>query len=195
MQLFDKEKFLDKVVEIVKDTRIELNEPDIFNFLQNEKRWPVSYPWNQRTVEVITNIDNGIGVSNFSFFNARGYLDYYKWKKFYNLGYTTIIANVLDLDNQLRVLQDKLEKHVGKQINANFYFSKSSLTPIQKPSLSDHQHPYDVVVKQIYGQTVWKINNEYKDVHEDDVLLIPRNTVHSVVSSRERKLSLTINIE
>ena len=39
MQLFDKEKFLDKVVEIVKDTRIELNEPDIFNFLQNEKRW------------------------------------------------------------------------------------------------------------------------------------------------------------
>ena len=59
-------------------------------------------------------------------------------------------------------------------------------------------HDYNVIVKPIYGKVHWKINGEdfIADPKENpnSVIVIPAYTEHQVVSSKEPKLSLTINL-
>jgi len=45
-----------------------------------------------------------------------------EWIKYYDLGYTTIVSHVLDLTEELRNLNKKLNDAVGLNISANFYF-------------------------------------------------------------------------
>jgi len=178
---------LNLVQDIVSKIKIDINEIDILDALQNRKRWPQYYPWGQPSVEIINNNENS---TNF-FFEIDGYLDYEKWKNFYNLGYTTIISNVLDLNNDLRKLDKLLIDATGLKINANLYFSQ----PGQIPSFSKHLHNYDVIVKQIYGESSWVIDNKEFIIQKNDTCLIPKNTYHQVISKKNKKLSLTINIQ
>ena len=72
-----------------------------------------------------------------------------------------------------------------------FYFSK----PGQIPSFPYHKHDYDVIVKQIYGEALWKVENKEFILKPKDTCIIPKNTYHQVLSKNENKLSLTINIQ
>ena len=75
--------------------------------------------------------------------------------------------------------------------SANFYFSK----PGQIPSFLDHSHPYDVIAKQIYGNSTWRVNDKKIKLKKNYSLIIPANAIHSVIDKSNKKLSLTINIE
>ena len=179
---------LTKLQNIVDSTNINLKESDVLNFLKNRKRWPFRYPWNQPTVEILSNA--GDLQSNY-LFDADSYLNFNKWEELYNLGYTSIISNILDLNEDLRILQKKLFYATGLNIGANFYFSK----PGQQASFDAHKHSYDVIVKQIYGESTWSINNKSFLLQSQKSCIVPKNSVHQVLDKNVKKLSLTINIE
>jgi len=179
---------LKKLQDIVDSVTISLSEDDVFEFLKIRKRWPYRYPWNQPSVEILSN--NGNLQSNY-IFDADSYLNYDKWKEMYNLGYTSVISNILDLNENLRILQKELFYATGLNVGANFYFSR----PGQQPSFDAHKHPYDVIVKQIYGESTWSINNKSFLLQYQKSCIVPKNSVHQVLDKNVKKLSLTINIE
>jgi mannose-6-phosphate isomerase-like protein (cupin superfamily) len=170
----------------IQERNIHLKEDDVFNFLKMNTRWPKFYKSGQPSVEIISNYGQN---KNF-FFDDELVFDYNKWFKFYELGYTTIISNVLDLTEELREVRNLLNNTIGTKADGNFYFSR----PGQKPSFEDHKHPYDVIVKQLYGKSKWKIDNITVDLYPQNTIIIPRNTLHSVIEKNEKKLSLTLNL-
>tara|TARA_R100000995_G_scaffold78182_1_gene48659 strand:- start:352 stop:591 length:240 start_codon:yes stop_codon:yes gene_type:complete len=62
---------------LIKGSKITLTEKDIFNFLKISKRWPFRYPWNQPSVEIITNNEK---LNSDLFFDVTGYLNFDRWK-------------------------------------------------------------------------------------------------------------------
>ena len=183
---------IQKLQDIVDEHEINITEKEILDLLQNTKRWPLFYPWGQPTVEIINNLGH-TSTDFFKNFNTNGslYLDYDRWYKYYELGYTTIVSNVFDLTNDLRKLHDSLSKVIGCNINFNFYLSR----PGQLASFRHHSHLYYVIVKQIYGNSKWKLNEKTFNLKPQESLIIPANTMHSVTQKYVKKLSLTINIE
>lgn len=177
-----------KISEIVKSSNIDLTENDVLNFLKIRRRWPIRYSDGQPSVEIISNTEKNISIL---FFNFDSFLNYNEWKKFYDLGYTSIISNIFDLTDELRNLNEKLINATGCNINGNFYFSKVG----QIPSFDYHKHEYDVIVKQIYGSSEWKIDGKTFIMKAKDTCIIPKNTLHQVLDKKENKLSLTINIQ
>jgi len=174
--------------EIVENNKIFLEEKDLLNLLKIEKRWPIKYPWNQSTVEIIDNFGN---LRNNFIYNYDGYLNFDLWFEMYDLGYTTVVSNVLDLNEDLRNLQKLIINKTGIKINGNFYFSKTG----QNPSFNEHVHPYDVIVKQIYGSAHWRVDNKEFILNPQESILLTKNTKHQVFFQKEKKLSLTLNIE
>jgi len=179
---------LKELEEIVKSINLNLTEEDIFNFLKISKRWPIRYPWGQHSVEILCNNEH---LECMHFFNINSYLNFNEWKRFYDLGFTSIISNVLDLNEELRLLNKKLTENTGLEINGNFYFSK----PGQRASFDSHHHEYDVIVKQIYGTAEWQVNNQFFTLSPSETCIIPKNVVHQVLNKNKNKLSLTINIQ
>ena len=182
------EAFYTELTNQLEKININLSEEQILNFLKIKHRWPFSYPGGQPSVEIITN--NG-DMKRIPFFNVSGYLDYDKWKHFYDLGYTTVISNILDLTDDLRNLSSFLQDKLGNEINGNFYFSK----PGQKASFDLHTHNYNVIVKQIYGDSKWICGGDKLTLMPQQALWIPKRTPHAVTSKDEAKLSLTLNCE
>jgi mannose-6-phosphate isomerase-like protein (cupin superfamily) len=184
---------LNKLEKIVQSVDINITENQLLDFLKNIKRWPYKYPWGQGSVEIINNLGTLNKELFFSSKNNFGsnYLDFEKWIYYYDLGYTTIISNILDLTKELRILEKKLSDAIGSNINANFYFSK----PGQLPSFEPHAHSYHVIVKQIYGNSEWQIENKKLILKPKKTLIVPKNTLHAVINKLDKKLSLTINIE
>ena len=179
--------YLKKAEEIIKSIDINLKEDDILDLLKNEKRWPFQYPWGQYSVEVISEI--GVGTS--PFFRNNTYLDYDRWKILYDKGFTTIISNILDLNEDLRKLRKELYNEIGLEVNGNFYFSK----PGKLSSFPTHSHSYDVMVKQIYGSSTWKVNDQKFKLKKGEVCIVPKDTDHAVIDKKTKKLSLTLNFE
>jgi mannose-6-phosphate isomerase-like protein (cupin superfamily) len=179
---------LSNLVNYINDIEINLKEQDILDLLQIEKRWPISYPSSQSSVEIINNLGHN---SRSGIFNQEGYLDYIKWKHLYDLGYTTIISNILDIHKDLRDLNAYIQRKLGSKINGNFYFSQ----PGQLPSFEPHAHEYHVIVKQIYGKSEWINGDKQLTLEPQKAILIPMRTVHQVITKHEKKLSLTLNIQ
>ena len=178
---------LKKINNIIKDFKISLTEQELLELLQIRKRWPHKYLWGQNTVEIISNQQT---CESIFFFKADGYLDYEKWFDFYNLGYTTIISNALDINKELRHLNKILTNVTGLSICGNLYFSK----PGQTPSFYKHKHDYDVIVKQIYGETEWFLNDKKFILKPNYTCIIEKNMYHQVLNKQDKKLSLTLNI-
>jgi mannose-6-phosphate isomerase-like protein (cupin superfamily) len=170
----------------LENLNILLTEDDVFNFLKNEKRWPFKYICGQPSVEIIDNF----GCKQSFFIKKNGYLNFEEWKKTYDLGFTTIISNILDLNEELRYIDNFLKMKTGKEVNGNFYFS----IPGQLPSFSMHSHSYEVFVKQIYGETDWIIGSQKFTLKPQQTTFIPKGENHQVISKFNKKLSLTINL-
>ena len=65
----------------------------------------IKYRWQKDWIHVI----NHCGIINEDFFNLNGaYINYDRWKKFYDMGFTTLMFNVLDLTEELRDLYEML---------------------------------------------------------------------------------------
>ena len=178
---------IDELSKEIKNFDINLSEEDLLNLLRNRKRWPSRYPWGQPSIEVIDNLNKG---TDLGFFTSDNYIDFDKWHQSYEKGFTSILSNVLDLNNELRQLNKFLNNKIGKDINANFYFSKGG----QAPSFLSHSHEYPVIVKQIYGTGYWRINNEELTLKPKEIIVLPINCSHQVYKVVDKKLSLTINI-
>ena len=175
-------KYLETAASIIGEHEINLTEEDILDLLQIKYRWP----------EVALEVINQCGNTSNGFFDSRKFLIYDKWKRLYDLGFTTLLNNVMDLTAELRALDDKLFEFKGSETNANFYLSAG--TKVKRPSFDPHHHEYDVIVKPIYGTCLWKINGQIEKVSPEGGLIIPAGTQHSVCSNEEPRLSLTINM-
>ena len=104
-----------------------------------------------------------------------------------------MISDVMDLNEQLRSLQKEIFNYTGRNVLGNFYLTKGSPDHKNPVSWRPHGHPYDVIVKIIYGKTKWKINGDMFD-YENQTILIPSGTSHSVVECTGKRLSLTLNL-
>ena len=180
-------EFLNECGNVIANTSINIDEKKMLSLLQ------IKYRWQKDLIHVI----NHCGVINQDFFDLNdSCINYDRWKKFYDMGFTTLMFNVLDLTEELRELNEKLLPIRGSNTLANFYFSKGTET--RRPSFDKHTHDYNVIVKPIYGKVHWKINGD--DIIVDpvanphNVIVVPAYTEHQVVASTEPKLSLTINL-
>jgi len=181
-------KQLKSILKTLENIKIVLTEQDILNLLKIRRRWPKFYPtFDSPSVEVI----NITGLKSTTFFSEDGYLDYDKWFEYYQLGYTTILSGVLDLTEDLRNFSKVLLKEIGFVPHSNFYFSR----PGKRASFPPHSHSYGVFVKQIYGNSDWVINGEKIKLSPQKTLAFPKNTLHEVISKKDKKLSLTMNID
>jgi len=188
--MYDHEKSIKKLFSFLEEYKIHLTENDLLNFLKITNRWPYRSIDNKPTVEIITEWS---GKCKDEFYDITGKFNFNKWKEKYDRGFTSILSDVLDLTEELRNLQNEIVKISGKNIQGNFYFTKGSIN--HRISFDDHIHEYPVLVKIIYGNCKWKIENDYWEVKSGDVLHIPAGYVHSVVECVDRKLSLTLNFE
>jgi mannose-6-phosphate isomerase-like protein (cupin superfamily) len=189
--------------QIIDEFKIDIDEEDILNLLQIENRWPFKYFYdveNQQIpslspiygkdtpIQVITTENN---VEFSKFYDRDGAFIFDEWKKYYDLGFVTMISNVLDLTPELRNLRKKLFEITGMNLIGNFYFSKHVSS---YRSWLPHSHHYSVIVKVIYGKTKWRISDDIFEYTENDTILIPKNTDHSVVECLSDRLTLTINL-
>jgi len=182
------QEILFKLLKIIDECDINLKENDIFDFLKIRNRWPIKYQWGQPTIEIISQFN--LNSSN-DFFDLNGLFIYERWIQYYNMGFTTVISNVLDLNSQLRELQEKIFAYTGSKINGNFYFSSGSAN--HRVSFPPHKHDYNVIVKPIYGKSKWNISGKDLEISNKS-LLIPLGEEHSVYECVDKKLSLTLNI-
>ena len=174
--------YLENAAKFIGEHEINLTEEDVLDLLQIKYRWP------EMAIEVI----NQMGNTSDGFFDSRKFLIYDRWKRLYDLGFTTLLNNVMDLTKELRALDKKLFEYKGSETNANLYFTAG--TKDKRPSFDPHHHDYHVIVKPIYGTSIWSINGQVQEVNPQGVLILPAGTEHSVCSSEEPRLSLTINM-
>jgi len=174
--------YLEGAAQIIKEHEITLDEDGILDLLQIKYRWP------EPALEVI----NQCQKKSDGFFDSRGYVYYERWKRLYDLGFTSLLSNIMDLTAELRSLDDKLYEYKGSETNANMYLSAG--TTKHRASFDPHNHDYHVIVKPIYGTCTWVINGKSQEVDPSDVLIIPAGTMHSVVENKEPRLSLTMNL-
>ncbi len=174
--------YLEGAAQIIKEHEITLDEDGILDLLQIKYRWP------EPALEVI----NQCQKKSDGFFDSRGYVYYERWKRLYDLGFTSLLSNIMDLTAELRSLDDKLFEYKGSETNANMYLSAG--TTKHRASFDPHNHDYHVIVKPIYGTCTWVINGKSQEVDPSDVLIIPAGTMHSVVENKEPRLSLTMNL-
>tara|TARA_B100000925_G_C21879425_1_gene417805 strand:+ start:60 stop:593 length:534 start_codon:yes stop_codon:yes gene_type:complete len=174
--------YLETAAKIIGEHEINLTEEGMLDLLQIKYRWP------EMAIEVI----NQCGNTSNGFFDSRKFLIYDRWKRLYDLGFTTLLNNVMDLTSELRSLDNKLFEYKGSETNANLYFTTG--TKDKRPSFDPHHHDYHVIVKPIYGTCLWKINDRIEEITPEGVLILPAGTEHSVCSSEEPRLSLTINM-
>jgi hypothetical protein len=91
----------------------------------------------------------------------------------------------------LRNLNDLILNFTGNIPNINIYFSKG----LQKNSFDKHKHNYFVIVKQIYGESLWRINDETIFLKNQGVLFLPKETYHEVLDNKIERMSLTISLD
>lgn len=120
-------------------------------------------------------------------YDDNGYPLSAKILSYYELGYTMIISNVGRHFEEVK----EVEKIVGNYWS-NFYFGKGCVGV--SPSFPYHNHDYDVVVKNIFGSSVWRVDGEIVNLQDQDVLELPKGTFHQVTDIEKLKLSLTCNL-
>ena len=184
----EKEK---ELMKFVQDFKINITEDDIFNLLKIKRRWPAVHPTerDQATVEVISMYGQKHNYIN----DTAGYLDFNTMKSFYDKGFTILMADVLDLTEELRELEKELIAKTGiANIRGNMYFGNGK--PDIHPSFDLHSHGYNVIQKQIYGTNYWTVDEQQYEIHEQEIIFIPAQSMHEVYKSDGKRLALTINL-
>ena len=93
-----------QLMKFVQNFKINITENDMFNLLKIKRRWPATHPTmneHQPTVEVISMYGQKHNYIN----DTTGYIDFNVTKSFYDRGFTILLADVLDLTEELRELE------------------------------------------------------------------------------------------
>lgn len=176
------------IVEKIKPLKIDVSIDYIFDRLQDRFRWPLEYPYIRcPSVEFIQQDGNKFNSQELF---PEGYLDSNKALHLFHSGYTMLLSNIGTLHPSIRKLYQILSEHYQKHTHINMYIGtgKSSV------SFLPHQHEYDVIVKNVCGESKWIIGNKEETLKDNEVLFIPKFTEHCVYEIREYKCSLTCNI-
>jgi len=179
---------MDKTLfNLLKTKVINISEDDILERLLDRMRWPVLYPWNQPSVEAI----NEDGSKHNDFFWKDGYLDSEKCIKCYEEGYTLILSAIQGFSKDTWILHQGLKNFYNLPINCNFYFGNGK----KSVSFKKHSHHYPVIVKNIYGQSKWILEEKEVIVKDNDFIWFDKFIDHQVIEINQPKLSMTCNIE
>lgn len=192
--MIDRYKTYDDISNWLDNLQVNITEEQILNLLQLQKRWPKDYQHcdNYSSVEIINYWSERVHFEyRNTLFDGNGYLDYNKLKRYYDNGFTILLSDILDLTTELRTVNEYFIDTYGTLVQGNFYLSGAETTGA--PSFDCHEHMYDVFVKQIYGWSMWKVNNQEFKIEPGDVITIPMGVQHQVIDHSEKRLSLTIN--
>lgn len=142
-----------------------------------------------------------------------GRIDMDKVRKLYAAGKTLILNNVEDVHAEVALLARRLETDLGARVQINAY-----LTPPGAQGFAAHYDTHDVLVAQIVGEKIWRIQGAEAacPLHEltdgdprlrstteppwqprlvpGDLLYIPRGWIHEAVTQTSASLHLTISI-
>lgn len=176
---------LHKLLGDIYKASLNITEEMMLERLIDRYRWPKSisgYP----TIERIS--DNGENLQDF--FWTDGYIQSDKLIEFYNQGYTIIISGAHFLFKDIANITYLLYQQLGREINANCYFSKGT----KKVSFDKHNHDYPVIVKNAFGSSYWEIDDKEYRLEKQDVLFIDQFVYHQVKSIDTIKLSFTFNL-
>jgi mannose-6-phosphate isomerase-like protein (cupin superfamily) len=190
----DQTEVYDKISSWLDQHVISLTEEQVLDFMKIRRRWPKKYTHTEdySSLEIISYFSTLTHeVYRNDLFDGGGYLDFYKFKRYYDNGTTLMIVDVLDLTDELREINDYFQDNYGTQVQGNFYISGASTDGYS--SFGPHDHHYDVFVKQIYGWSKWNIEGNVVEVNAGDVIVLPAGTEHQVLENSEKRLSLTIN--
>jgi len=176
----------DNFIEIL-NKRVNLTEENVLERLLDRYRWPIQYPWGQPSVEAI----NSDGSKDQNFFHQDGYIDSEKCIRRYEEGYSLILSNIGGFCKDTWSIQQILNQNYMRNINCNFYFGNGK----KSISFDKHQHEYPVIVKNIYGNSKWIIDEKEVILKDQDVIWFDKFTDHQVVEISDAKLSMTCNIE
>jgi hypothetical protein len=91
---------------------------------------------------------------------------------------------------QTAKLQYYLNDKFNQNVWCNFYFGNGEKTP----SFPAHSHPYQVIVKNIFGKSEWEIDGNAYILQDQDALYLPKECSHQVTKIFSTKLSMTCNI-
>lgn len=165
---------------------IDVTEEKLLSSLDNRKRWPMFYPWGQPSVEII--LDDGGKAQDF--FDVDDLVIPEKLKAYYEEGYTLIFSNVGELFDDFKKVSDTLNDTFGRKFNINAYFGKGT----KSVSFKKHTHEYPVLVKNVFGESDWVIQDEHITLENQNVLFFDAFTEHEVIKINSAKLSLTCNL-
>lgn len=179
----------DKLISNIKNLKIDIDRTKIIERLVDRFRWPIFYPWQQQSVEIIS--PNGQKIHD-QLFCEDGYLNSLQVINLYENGYTLLLSNIGNLFYDVSKLQQMLNQHFSFNICINLYAGYGT----NSVSFGNHKHEYDVVVKNVCGTSEWLYDNTQKVMLKDqEILIIPRNTYHQVTKIYDDKISLTCNID
>lgn len=175
-----------QVAEKIGGINIDITEKKLLDSLDNRKRWPMFYPWGQPSVEIILND----GDKAQDFFDADNLVMPEKLKAYYEEGYTLIFSNIGELFDDFKKVSDALNDTFGRKFNINAYFGKGT----KSVSFKKHVHEYPVLVKNVFGESDWIIQDEHMTLEGQNVLFFNAFTEHEVIQIKSPKLSLTCNL-
>lgn len=167
--------------------KINLSEESILEKLLDRKRWPKNYLDGQPSVEAIKED----GTKHQNFFDQDNYLNSLQCIQCYEEGYSLILSNIGGLTQDIWLIENYLKKiYPTKDVNCNLYLGNGK----KSVSFNKHYHDYFVLVKNIYGNSTWIINEEKKVLKDQNCFWFDKQTDHQVVEINDAKLSLTCNI-
>lgn len=176
-----------KLLEIIKNKKVSLTEEQVLERFLDRYRWPKKYSWGQPSVEAI--LENGTKHQNF--FSDDEYLDSEACIKCYEDGYTLIISNIGGFSKDVWTINQLLNYHFKVNVNCNFYFGNGK----KSISFDKHNHDYPVIVKNIYGESKWIIDEKEVVLKNQECIWFDKFIDHQVIEIANAKLSMTCNIE
>jgi len=174
-------------LDFLKSKKINLTEENILDRLLDRYRWPKIYPiYNQPSIEAIRED----GEKDQDFFWKDDYLDSEKCIKRYEEGYTLIFSKVNGFCKDTWIFHQLLFNTFKKECNCNFYFGNGK----KSVSFDKHNHYYPVIVKNIFGESKWIIDEKEIILKDQDCIGFDEFIDHQVVEINSPKLSMTCNI-
>jgi len=174
-------------------SKISFNMNDVKERLQDRYRWPRHYLenknslWsrkNQTTIKVLLEDQECEDVFDFD-----NYVDWKKVIRLYDSGYTIVVSGVEYLFSDISKITNLLNYEYG-EITANLYAGKGTRTT----SFEYHDHSYQVLVKNVVGKSIWKINDVETILEDQQAIYFKEHIFHCVKQIIEPKLSITFNI-
>ena len=176
-----------QLIDKLQNLAVNFTEDNMLERLLDSKRWPKQYLSGQPSVEAILED----GTKHQQFFGDDGYLLSEKCIECYEEGHTLILSAVGGISKDVWIIQQLLNTQFKTDININIYMGNGK----KSISFGKHNHDYAVIVKNIYGESTWMIDNVEQKLKDQDVIWFDKNINHQVLEITSPKLSLTCNID